>query len=224
MALWPLAWHGGEKEIKSRGQLVLDWLVNVSQHLWVCPSLLWWMALASFWQIDLECWVFFAHHISCQVSRLSPQDWDEVRGKLFVSMTWLSSATRLNIQKALLCLEPAFMSWKSWFILGRGKSEPTCRLEIKILKLCTKIEYSKWPGLNIYPASLIKCKSSWKEAGGFMTRCRTGERLGEYLWVTSRNSTDYTLVCFCTLKFLLWRFQACKCLWIERYFGLAVFC
>lgn len=57
-----------------------------------------------------------------------------------------------------------------------------------------------------------------------MTGCRTGERLGEYLWVTSRSSTDCTLVCFCTFKFLLWRFQACKCLWIEKYFGLAVFC
>lgn len=107
------------------------------------------MALASFWQIDLECWVFFSHHISCQFSRLSPQDWDEVRGKLFVSMTWLSSATRLNVQRALLCLEPAFMSWKSWFISGQGKSKPACRLEIRILKLCMKIEYSKWPGLNI---------------------------------------------------------------------------
>lgn len=40
-----------------------------------------------------------------------------------------------------------------------------------------------------HPASLIKCKSSWKEAGGFMSRYGTGERLGEYLWVTSRNST-----------------------------------
>lgn len=67
-----------------------------------------------------------------------------------------------------------------------------------------------------HPASLIKYKSSWKEAGGFMTRCRTGERLGEYLWVTSRNSTDCTLVYLCTLKFLLWWFQACKCLWLKN--------
>ena len=182
------------------------------------------MALASFWQIDLECWVFFSHHISCQFSRLSPQDRDEVRGKLFVSMTWLSYATSLNIQKALLCLEPAFMSWKSWFILGQGKSEPACRVEIKILKLCMKIEYSKWPGLNITLHRWSNVKVLEKKKEDLWLRSRTGERLGEYLWVTWRNSTDCTLVCFCTPKFLLQRVQASTCLWIEKYLGLTAFC
>lgn len=94
-------------------------------------------------------------------------------------MAGLRSAGRLNTQKAPLCLEPAFMSQKSWFISGQGKSEPVCRVEIKILRLRMKIEYSKWPGLNITRhrwSNVEVLEKKW----GFMTRCRAGERLGIY--------------------------------------------